>query len=184
MRYYELRQDVKLRNPVEFEGFQGCPNIVMSREDAVTFKRCSCMYVKGGPESQYSDLYQSPALLISEKLYQILKYYDNEVIYKIVVLTDLKNRRQEVYRLALPVLADALGAGTAYLKNGQIGCPVIQSDAGYRNRIFYVTEGITHHLIVTGDVLESILSRDCVGITYEELKAEEPSPDKGEGIQP
>lgn len=183
MRYFEIRQDVKLRNPVEFEGFKGCPDIVLSREDAVTFKRCSCMYVTGGPNCQYSDLYQSPVLLISEKLYQILKYYDDDVIYKIAVLTDLENRRQEIYRLMLPVTAEALGSKTAYQKNGQIERPVILADAGCHNRIFYVSEGITHHLIVTGDVLESILARDCVGISYEELETEGLPPDKGEGKQ-
>lgn len=172
MRYYEIKQDVNLRNLVEIEGFKGCPNMILDREKADTYKRCTSMFVSGTPESQYPDLFQSPVLLLSEKMYQIVKYYDDDVIYKIVVLTDLKMKRQEVYRLMLPKIADVLGNNTQYLKNGYIEKPSIRKHPDFANRIFYVTEGITHHLIVTEDVLESMLSRGCVGICYEEVGVE------------
>ena len=98
MRYFELTQDRQLRNLIAIDGFQNCPDIVMDRARADSFKRCTNMYVKGDEKSQYPDLFKSPVLMISEKLYQILKYYDTSVIYKIVVLTDLEHRRQEIYR--------------------------------------------------------------------------------------
>lgn len=155
MNYYEIKQDRKLYNTIEFEGFQGCPNIIMDRNAADTFKRCTSMYVTGNPESQYPDLIQSPVLMVSEKMFQILKYYDTTVIYKIVVLTDIKRSRQEVYRLMLPKVYEM---------------PVIMKK---EQRIFYVKKGLDHHLIVTGDVLESILSREHVGICYAKVNVEE-----------
>lgn len=151
MNYYEIKQDKKLYNTIRFEGFEGCPNMVMDRKAADTFKRCTTMYVTGNKESQYPDLIQSPVLLVSEKLFQVLKYYDTSVIYKIVVLTDIKRSRQEVYRLMLPKIYEALAE-----------IPKEQS-------IFYVKKGLEHHLIVTSDVLESILARENVGICYEKV---------------
>lgn len=151
MKYYEIKQDKKLYNTIQFEGFGGCPNIIMDRNVADTFKRCTSMYVTGNPESQYPDLIQSPVLMISEKMFQILKYYDTSVIYKIVVLTDMKRNRQEVYRLMLPRIFEL---------------PV---EVQKEQRIFYIKEGIEHHLIVTGNVLESILAREHVGICYEQV---------------
>ena len=106
MRYFELTQDRKLRNLAAIEGFQNCPDIVMDRERADSFKRCTNMYVNGDEKSQYPDLFQSPVLLVSERLFQTLKYYDTSVIYKIVVLTDLKQKRQEIYRLMMPIIID------------------------------------------------------------------------------
>ncbi len=155
MRYYELKQDRRLRNLIEIKGFKGCPDIVMDREAADTFKRCSNMYVTGNKESQYPDLFQSPVLMVSEKLYQILKYYDTDVIYKIVVLTDKKMHRQEVYRLMMPRIFEV---------------PVRNE---LKNRIFYVKEELSHHLIVTEDVLESILARQSIGVSYKQVDLKE-----------
>lgn len=154
MRYFEIKQDIKLRNPIVFEGFEGCPNIVMDRERAQQFKRCVNMYVNGNQESQYPDIIQSPILLISEKLYQILQYYDKSVIYKMVILTDLKMRRQDPYRLMMPTEKE------------------VDDEITKEDRIFYIKKDGKHHLIVNEDVLESILSRHCIGIVYQQVADE------------
>ena len=154
MRYFEIKQDIKLRNSIVFEGFEGCPNIVMDRERAQRYKRCVNMYVNGNQESQYPDIIQSPILLISEKLYQILQYYDKNVIYKMVILTDLKMRRQDPYRLMMPTEKE------------------VDDEITKEDRIFYIKKDGKHHLIVNEDVLESILSRHCVGIVYQQVEDE------------
>ena len=169
MKYYEIKQDSRLRNLVEIEGFQGCPNLVLDREMAEQFNRCTTLYVKGTEASQYPDLIQSPVLMVSEKMYQVLKYYDTNVIYKIVVLTDLKNKRQEIYRLMLPPKEDVLDGKTTYDHNKLLDRIVISPKTDAKKKIFYVTEGVTHHLVVTQDVLESMLARGSVGILYKEL---------------
>lgn len=153
MRYYEIKQDRLLRNLIEIEGFANCPNIIMDRAKADTFKRSANMYVKGDERSQYPDLFQSPVLMISEKLFQAVKYYDTSVIYKIVVLTNQKLKKQAVYRLVMPEIIDAEE----------------EKEEVITNRIFYIKKGIEHHLIVTEDVLESMLSRESIGFLYEEI---------------
>lgn len=169
MKYYEIKQDRKLRNLIEIEGFQGCPNLVLERDMAEQFRRCTTLYVKGTDASQYPDLIQSPVLMVSEKMYQVLKYYDNDVIYKIVVLTDIKNKRQEIYRLMLPPIENVLSDKTTYNHNKLLDVIVISNKTDKKKKIFYVTEGVTHHLIVAQDVLESMLARDSIGILYKEL---------------
>lgn len=172
MRYYKLKQDRNLRNAISFEGFAGCPDNVFDKEIVKTFRRATTLFVKGTSESVYPDLVQSPLLLISEKLYKILRFYDSDTIYKVVVLTNIDLKRQEVYRLMVPETENYLSEKTVYLKNGIIDKIVLKKELNPHRRIFYVTEGITHHLIVTEDVLESILSRDSVGIKYEEVEVE------------
>ena len=169
MRYYELKQDKKLRNLIEIDGFQGCPNIVLNQNMAEKFNKCTILYVNGTRESQYPDLIQSPALMVSEKIYQVLKYYDTSVMYKIEVLMDRKLKRQEVYRLVLPKEQDVLDNKTTYDHNGLLDRIVISEKTDKKSRIFYVSEGITHHLIVTQDVLESMLALESVGICFKEL---------------
>ncbi len=172
MRYYELKQDHKLQNLIELKGFKGCPNLILDRDKAGTFRKCSNLYVKGDEKSIFPDLLQSPTLMLSEKLYQVLKYYDADVIYKIAILTDRKMKRQEIYRLMLPKTQQVLSKDTIYFKNGWIDKPVLRADIEAGKRIFYISEGITHHLIVTDEVLESILMREMVGIQYEEVSVE------------
>lgn len=161
MRYYMLKQDRMLRNLIEIEGFHNCPDIIMDRNAADTFKRCANMYVNGDERSQYPDIFQSPVLMISEKMFQTVKYYDTSVIYKTVVLTDIKMKRQEVYRLMMPEIIDAESPKDK-----------TDSKAVIKNRIFYIKEGIEHYLIVAEDVLESMLSSASVGIIYEEVNLE------------
>lgn len=108
MKYYESKQDRTLRNLIEIDGFQGCPNIVLDQNMADKYNKCTILYVNGTSESRYPDLIQSPVLMVSEKIYQVLKYYDTSVMYKIVVLMDRKHKRQEVYRLVLPKEQDVL----------------------------------------------------------------------------
>ena len=115
---------------------------------------------------------KSPVLLISEKLFDIIRYYDAEVEFRIAVLTDLKQKRQDVYRLMVPKVEDALSEQTIYFKNGFLDTPVLKRNLCPQRRIFYVTEGYTYQLIVTEDVLESILARNSIGILYEEIKTE------------
>lgn len=169
MKYYELKQDRKLRNLIEIEGFHGCPDIVLDRDMAEQFNKCTILYVKGTQESQYPDMIQSPVLMVSEKMYQVLKYYDNSVMYKIVVLMDRQQKCQNVYRLVLPMQQNVLDERTTYDHNGLLDQIVISPRADKRQRIFYVSEGITHHLIVTQDVLESMLALNSIGICYKEL---------------
>ena len=61
---------------------------------------------------------------------------------------------------------------TIYFKNGFLDTPVLKRSLCPQRRIFYVTEGYTYQLIVTEDVLESILARNSIGILYEEIKTE------------
>ena len=81
MRYFELTQDRKLRNLAAIEGFQNCPDIVMDRERADSFKRCTNMYVNGD-EKIHSLLYYVQGLLtvpdIREQAAQKNKEVTNE----------------------------------------------------------------------------------------------------------
>ncbi len=172
MRYYRIRQDRHLRNRITFQDLEGCPNLVFDKGTIRDFKRSSVLYVQGDKNSQYPDLFESPVLLISEKLFDIIRYYDTEVEFRIAVLTDLKQKRQDVYRLMVPKVEDALSEQTIYFKNGFLDTPVLKRNLCPQRRIFYVTEGYTYQLIVTEDVLESILARNSIGILYEEIKTE------------
>lgn len=184
MRYFELTQDRQLRNLIAIEGFENCPDIVMDREQADSFKRCTNMYVKGDETSQYPDLFKSPVLMISEKLYQTLKYYDTSVIYKIVVLTDLEHRRQEIYRLMMPIIIDMRNTGSAELDRQLHGGRRIFYVRGCPNESCRQYDGHpawqNHHLIVTEEVAESILSLGSIGICYEETTPEKWAALKGE----
>ena len=72
MRYYRIRQDRHLRNRITFQDLEGCPNLVFDKETIRDFKRSSVLYVQGDKNSQYPDLFESPVLLISEKLFDII----------------------------------------------------------------------------------------------------------------
>ena len=114
------------------------------------------MYIKATKKSQYPDIIQSPVLMVSHKLYRILKDYDVSVIYKNVVLTCMDLQRQDIYRLVIPKVLQR---------------PLVPKEG---QRIFYVKEGMDYHLIVSENVLEHILATGMVGLTFQpfDLKGE------------
>lgn len=173
MRYFKLSQDRNLRNVVVFDGLEGCPETVFDKETVKTFRRSTALYVKATEDSVYPDLIQTPVLMISEKVFKILRFYDIDTIYKGVTVTDFERKKQTPYRLMVPETEDYISDQSEYYENGFMKRIVLKKGMNPERRIFYVEKDNVHYLIVTEDVLESILSRNCIGIKFEEIFVEE-----------
>ncbi|OOM76179.1 hypothetical protein CLPUN_27920 [Clostridium puniceum] len=173
MKYFILRQDRILENAIEIEGFNNSKKMTLLKVDEDKYRDCTNVPVKGNENSVYPDLIQAPVLLVSDELHKVFNLYENTIIYKIAVFSDLKLKKQKVYRLVLPDLLDALSDNTIYLKNGWVDKIVLDSKKIEDYNIFQIKAGVDYYFIVSLDVVESMLKRNLfVGINFEEIEVE------------
>lgn len=173
MKYFILKQDRNLENAIEMTGFNNSQKMTLLKEDADKYNDCTNVLVKGNKNSIYPDLIQAPVLLVSDNLHKIFNLYENTIIYKIAVFSDLEMERQEVYRLVLPELLDALSDKTMYFKNGWVDKIVLDSKKIGDYNIFQVKAGVDYYFIVSLDLVESMLKRNLfMGIIFEEVGVE------------
>lgn len=171
MKYFILKQDRKLENAIEIKGFNNSKKMTLFKEDQDKYKDCSNVPITGNENSVYPDLIQAPVLLISDELHKLFNFYENTIVYKIAVFTNLEMKKQKVYRLVMPELLDALSDKSIYLKNGWIDKIVLDSKKIGDYNIFQVKAGLDYFLLVSLDVVESMLKRGTfVGIKFEEVE--------------
>ena len=171
MKYYVLKQDRKLENAIEIKGFNNSQKMTLLKEDHEKYKDSTNVPVKGNENSIYPDLIQAPVLLISDELHKLFKLYENTVVYKIAVFSDLEMETQKVYRLVLPELLDVLSDKAVFFKNGWIDKIVLDADKIGDYNIFQIKAGVDYYFIVSLDVVESMLKRGLfVGIKFEEVE--------------
>lgn len=170
MRYFILKQDRNLENAIELKGFNNSKKMTLLKEDEKKYKDIANVYINSNENSIYPDYIQAPVLLVSDELHKVFEWYENSIIYKIAVFTNLELKTQRIYRLVLPELIDSLSDKTTYLKNGWVDKIVLDSKKVGKYNIFQIKAGVDYYFIVSLDVVESMLKRGLfVGISFEEV---------------
>lgn len=171
MRYFMLKQDRNIPNAVEIIGFNNSQKVVFLKEDEDKYKDASNVPVKGTINTIYPSFLQAPTLLVCDELHKLFKLYENTIIYKIAVLTNVELRKQKVYRLMITDVIDAIDEKTTYQKNGWLHKLVLNKKKIGDYNIFQVKAGVDYYFIVSLDVLESMLKRNLfIGIKFEEVE--------------
>lgn len=170
MRYFILQQDINLENTIKLDGFNNVEKMILLKEDHNKLKNTTSVPVSGNVNSIYPDIVEAPALMVSDELHKIFKWYENTIIYKAAVFSDLKMERQDVYRLVLPDVIEALSEKTTYFKNGWVDKIVLDKKKIGDYNIFRIKAGNDYYFIVSLDVVESILKRSFMGIKFKEVE--------------
>lgn len=172
MKYFILKEDEKLEYAIKFKDFPTRQKAVFLREDAQNYKDMTNLIVEGESDSIYPDLIQAPVLMVSERLKKIFEMYEDDLIYKTVILTNLELKTQEVYRLVITDVIEALSGKTTYFKNNWEDHIVLDSKKIGEKQIFHLRTSQTTYLVASMDVVESILKRGLVGIEFEEIEVD------------
>ncbi len=171
MEYFIMQTDSRLRRLPQFQ----IPKELLSIsgiEQANRKESVSVIYVTGnkGLSIEYPDYISGPIPLIAEKLYKILRKYQQDTIFHQVVLIEKDSGVQKVYYLMIPPsLECANKSKTAYDRAGNVLDFVLDAECIGKNRMFRVPE-LKNQIVVRLDVAESILRRDASGIWFEPLK--------------
>ncbi|NLW47124.1 MAG: serine protease [Firmicutes bacterium] len=174
MEYFILGQDLRYTNAVEpkddlglfrripFQIDQELASPPMDDEPVQ-------LYIKENQDPRYLDFIERPAVLVSDRLKQILAKYEPRLFFKPVILADRKRLHQAVYWWMRLSPTDCLSENSLFNKNGTIKQLVLDRNKAAGLKVFRVAGLMEEYVLVRLDVAESLLRRDFCGIQFKRV---------------
>lgn len=131
--------------------------------------RRKVLMITSSPNTIFTDIISFPFLLVSPMIKEVIRLYRDEVVFKEIMLLDIKNKLEKQYYL--PVMEESSDIELINLKGREtIVTEKIKTPAWVEGRnIFWVKYKEKRHTIVSLDFAESILRRNAVGIGLQEV---------------
>lgn len=172
MQYFSVNQDKKVQDFISFTDFKTEEHANLLKEDAETFNDITTLFVEGQGDSIYPDFIENPVFLVSDELKKVLNMYDSTLVFKTVILSNLKEQTQKVYWLVLADSLDVLDEKTEFYKNGWEKKIVIDEKKVQGHKIFQINGLKKSQLFIHLDVAESILRRNFKCIELKKIETE------------
>lgn len=174
MEYFIMTQDRLLdEKMVLFDGLRAATRTLeVSRERAQEIKDFTVVYVDG-KDRVIPDLIDRPVVLMSDSLKKVIEMYDDDALFKCVVLVHAVEEVQQTYWLLLVDRLDCLSELTEYDPWGRPSRIVIDPKKAKGHAIFRIADIDDQRLVINLDIAESILRRDVWGITLEPVETKE-----------
>lgn len=130
------------------------------------------LYIENNPETVFPDIINSPFLLVSEMIWDVMKKYGIKQAGKQIVLLDGVYGFAEIYYLQNLQECTCLHADTLFNNDGSaIRRLILNRAAAGRLPPFFRIAGVRKDYVVGRlDFVESILRRGAKGIKIEELE--------------
>lgn len=174
MNYYIISQDKRIDNFVNPMGISKIITKEMLEEENLykINEAPVSINIEENEKSEYMDFIESPYPIVSDKLKVLLKKYDENIFFKPVVFNNIKKMKQTLYWIIVPETLDCLSTKSEFNKDDTIKRLVIDDKKAFPYKIFKVNGLRENFIIITLDVVESILRRDFQGIKFEKLERE------------
>lgn len=171
MDYFFMYPDKRLQNVVQIiQPIRHLEHPVI--EQGKDILKPMIVSVKEHPRNVYPDYMDEPLRLISEKFKRMMSKYQPDIIFRTVVLLEMKTNRQKVYHLMAAPEIECAAAESARNLKGHVEQFVLDEEKVGANRIFCASD-YGNRLIVRLDVAESILRRTPDGIWFEKATTTE-----------
>lgn len=169
-----LKQDERYKNvPLLIDVFKTIDFRNINRENAHKIKDTVLFYIKSDKETNFLDVVETQIYIISEELKDILQKYEKDILFKSIILINLKEEVQENYCLPIFEEIEALSPKSEFnLDKSIIKKLILDKEKIKGRKIFKIKEGSKTQIVVRLDVAESILRRDFTGLRLERIEIE------------
>lgn len=175
MEYFKITQETKYRNilrPV----FPTISQIWGEEKPLLVYGNAE----KQDKEISFLPFYHanilSGAFLISKKIGDIWKKYQQGGRYRPCVLGHVETRKLETYYFMYPRLLNVLHKDTVYLKDGEIEQICLCKDLVEIHKVFGIKGKHRTDIIIAGDVLEQMLREGIIGFQTVSVSVKEGTP--------
>ncbi|WP_297430168.1 DUF1629 domain-containing protein [Clostridium sp.] len=172
MDYFLLKQDKRCSYvPRILDWFNKVDLRHLNLMDADKIKDEMIFYVNSESNNNYFDILDNQLFLVSEEMKKILEKCDPNIIFKMAVLTDFNNSKQNIYYLPIFEEIEALSEDAEMNLNKTVVKKLILNEDKIKNKkVFKLKESSKSMVIVRLDVAESILRRDFNGLELEKVE--------------
>lgn len=171
MRYFKMKQDFNLPYSFKLRDFEmNGKHQTFYKAEADQLKESTVLYVMGNGDEAYSDLIQNPVYMASALVQHVLDLYEDDLIFKKVILINKEAQTQAVYYHVLTEHIEALSDRTPFYPDGREKKVILDSQKIGDHKVFQLKDSKATHLYVSLEVVESLLRRNVQGIIFEEVE--------------
>lgn len=169
MKYFIIEKDKKFYSSPQFKSWhQDIDFLPESRY--YMLERRKAFFIKEDDFLFWTDIIVSPVFLISEKIKEVVKLYDNRLKMKQIILIEPKVSEMGVYYLPILKGIECL-AKESDIYSQKIEDKIILKREKIKEKAIFKVGGIKERYIIARmDLVESILKREVKGINLIEVK--------------
>lgn len=173
MRFFTMEQDKNLPDMIQFRDFDICgPRHIFQKKDAEDINASTVLYLAENSGECAPDFIQSPIPMVSETVKKVLDVYEDDMIFKSVVLISKEREVILPYHTLLLDGMDLLSGKTEFYANGSVKRLVLDSGKIGEHHIFLLSDRRFRNPFVSLEVVESLLRRNVTGIIWQEVEVE------------
>lgn len=173
MRFFMMEQDKTLPDIICFRDFDiSGPRHIFYKEDAEELTESNMMYLTKDSGETAPDFIQSPVYLVSDKVKKVLDMYEDDMVFKTVTIASKERESILVYHHLLLERMNMCSNQTEFYTNGSVKRLVLDPKKIGEHKVFLLDDKRFPNPLVSLEVVESLLRRDVIGITWKEVEVE------------
>lgn len=173
MRFFTMEQDRTLQDIIQFRDFDiGGPRHIFYKEDAADIDSSVTLYLAPKTGETAPDYIQYPVHMVSDKVKKVLDMYEDDMVFRTIVITSKENDTLSVYHHLLLERMDMFSEQTEFYQNGSIKRLVLDADKIGEHKVFMLNDKRFNLPYVSLEVVESLLRRGVTGIIWKEVEVE------------
>jgi len=170
-RYFFMDQDNALLDMIRLRDFDiGGGRHIFTWEDRDRLNGITSLYLKEDSGECAPDFIKSPVYMVSDRAKRVIDMYEDDMVFKKIVLIHKEEESQTVYHHLLLKELEALDASTEYYPNGMEKKMVLNGERIRDHKAFLLAGSRIRLPVVSLDVVESLLRRQVMGVTFQEIE--------------
>lgn len=170
-RYFFMEQDNALMDVIGLRDFDiyGKRHI-FTWKDAAKINDVTPLYLDETKGECAPDFIKSPVYMVSEKAKRVIDMYEDELVFKKIVLIHKEEGRELIYFHLLLREIEAVDDATEYYPNGMEKRLCLNGNKIGGHKAFLLADSRSMLPVLSLEVVESLLRRQVMGVTFKEIE--------------
>ena len=175
MRYFMLKQDERITDmPYQQDLFEKIDLRHISASKAGLIPARTLIRLRPSKNTVFPDVLCNPVLLVTREMRDVIKVFDQYLVFRQVVCLDPENQMVQLYFMPMLEDIDCLSDKSEYVNESRatLSKAVIMRSPIRDKSLFQIKHNTKRISIIRLDLAESLLTRGCKGFTLVEAAVE------------
>lgn len=169
MKYYIMKQDKRIQNPIRFREFPKGETEEFDSSYISKMKRSVTLHGMDDGHTICGDVLESPCYMVSNDVYHVIQMFDQDTAFSNVVV-QLQRSDMKIYKVLLTDRIGVLHESTEYHKDKSLKKLVLDQKKIADKQIFRIAGISPNYVVVSMTIAEAIIRRGLEGILFEEVQ--------------
>ena len=168
MKYFLLDADDRYAQPSFLDWYK---EMSPKQQAAWDIPRLSKLSVSLSVNAVFVDILSYPYLMLSKEFADLVRLYDETIMFNYVMLYDKKNRRHMDYYMPQLEVIDCLAKGSEFNRDGSVlRRAVLKRSALHHRTLFQIGDVKNRYIAGSLELVESAFRREVLGLRIREVE--------------